>query len=73
MAHLWNAGETPARILEIISPAGFERFFAELVARPPRDPDADPAAVVELAARYGCELDVSTVPGLLERFGLTFG
>ena len=28
----WNAGDEPARILEIISPAGFERFFAELVA-----------------------------------------
>jgi len=27
----WNAGDVPARILEIISPAGFERFFAELV------------------------------------------
>ena len=27
----WNAGDEPARILEIISPAGFEQFFAELV------------------------------------------
>jgi mannose-6-phosphate isomerase-like protein (cupin superfamily) len=26
----WNDGEEPARLLEIISPAGFERFFAEL-------------------------------------------
>ena len=26
----WNAGDEPARILEIISPAGFERYFAEL-------------------------------------------
>ena len=26
----WNAGDEPARILEIISPAGFEQFFAEL-------------------------------------------
>src|SRR3954452_9510311 len=25
----WNAGDEPARILEIISPAGFEQFFAE--------------------------------------------
>ena len=24
----WNAGDTPARILEIISPAGFERYFS---------------------------------------------
>src|SRR5207248_9076742 len=27
----WNAGNEPARLLEIISPGGFERFFAELV------------------------------------------
>ena len=27
----WNAGDEPARILEIIAPAGFERFFEELV------------------------------------------
>lgn len=27
----WNAGETPARVLEIISPAGFEKFFGELI------------------------------------------
>src|SRR5213080_652345 len=28
----WNAGEEPCRILEIISPAGFEQFFRELDA-----------------------------------------
>src|SRR5215208_6045457 len=27
----WNASDEPARLLEIIAPAGFERFFAELV------------------------------------------
>src|SRR3979409_986492 len=27
----WNAGDEPARLLEIISPAGFERFFSELI------------------------------------------
>ena len=26
----WNAGDEPCRILEIIAPAGFERFFEEL-------------------------------------------
>ncbi|HUO38786.1 MAG TPA: SDR family NAD(P)-dependent oxidoreductase, partial [Mycobacterium sp.] len=26
----WNAGDEPARILEIISPAGFEQFFDEV-------------------------------------------
>src|SRR5947209_18435551 len=27
----WNAGDQPARILELISPAGFESFFEDLV------------------------------------------
>src|SRR4051812_31890578 len=27
----WNAGDDPARLLEIISPAGFERYFEELI------------------------------------------
>jgi hypothetical protein len=26
----WNAGDTPARMLEIIAPAGFEKYFEEL-------------------------------------------
>jgi uncharacterized cupin superfamily protein len=28
----WNAGDAPARVLEIISPAGFENYFRELAA-----------------------------------------
>src|SRR5215475_7185838 len=51
----WNAGDEPCRILEIISPAGFEGFFQELsdmggvLA-------ADPEAVEQLSRRYGLEL-----------------
>jgi mannose-6-phosphate isomerase-like protein (cupin superfamily) len=26
----WNPGDEPARLLEIISPGGFERYFAEI-------------------------------------------
>ena len=67
----WNAGAEPARILEIISPAGFERFFDELidlggVTR------ADPDTLADLCARYELEMDPDSVPGLLERFELRF-
>jgi quercetin dioxygenase-like cupin family protein len=68
----WNAGDEPARLLEIISPAGFEGFFAELVALPAGDGPPDPAQIATIAARYGLELDFESVPGLLERFGLQF-
>src|SRR5438477_9654331 len=67
----WNAGNEPARILEIISPAGFERFFAELVELGGVT-QAEPQTLAELCARYELEMDPGTVPGLVERFGLRF-
>jgi mannose-6-phosphate isomerase-like protein (cupin superfamily) len=69
-----NAGDTPARILEIISPAGFERFFEELVdAGTAAGGAPEPDALEGLAAHYGLEVDPSTVPALLEAHGLVFG
>jgi mannose-6-phosphate isomerase-like protein (cupin superfamily) len=67
----WNAGDEPAYILEIISPAGFERFFEELVDMG-GVANADPETLVELAARYGHEFQLDSVPELVERFGLVF-
>ena len=67
----WNAGDEPARLLEIISPAGFEQFFAELVALG-GVAQADPQTLGELCARYELEMDPGSVPGLIERFGLVF-
>ena len=67
----WNAGDEPCRILEIIAPAGFERFFAELVDLG-GVAQADPATLGELCERYALEMDPSSVPGLIERFGVLF-
>lgn len=67
----WNAGDEPARLLEIISPAGFERFFAE-VCDLGGVTNADPQVLGELCARYELEMDPDSVPGLVERFGLQF-
>jgi mannose-6-phosphate isomerase-like protein (cupin superfamily) len=67
----WNALDQPSRILEIIAPAGFERFFERLsdmggvTAVPPETLGA-------LCAEYGLEMDPDSVPKLLERFGLAF-
>jgi mannose-6-phosphate isomerase-like protein (cupin superfamily) len=68
----WNAGDEPCRILEIIAPAGFEHFFKELDALGGAL-QADPEALMALAARYGHEMKPETVPELLERFGLRVG
>ena len=67
----WNAGDEPARILEIISHAGFERFFSELVDLGGVT-GAAPPILADLCARYGLEMDPASVPGLVERFDLRF-
>ena len=68
----WNAGDEPCRILEIISPAGFELFFKELVALggPIK---ADPEELAELNERYGLEMRPESVPELVARFGVRVG
>ena len=53
----WNAGDTPARILEIISPAGLEELFRQL-GTAGGSPDAEALAGME--DRCGCEADSST-------------
>lgn len=68
----WNAGDEPCRILEIISPAGFEHFFRELSAMGGAI-RAEPEALAQLNERYGFEMRPETVPELVERFGLRIG
>ena len=65
----WNAGDEPARILEIISPAGFEKYFDEVVELRKAGPP-DPELVKATQARYGLEMKFDSVPELVERFGL---
>jgi quercetin dioxygenase-like cupin family protein len=67
----WNAGDEPARILEIISPGGFEGYFEELAALPAGPPD--PERIAEIAARYDLELDVESIPRLAQTYGLQVG
>jgi len=67
----WNAGDTPARILEIISPAGFENFFRDIgkfkgVQVVPEE------SLRELSRKYGIEFDAASIPRLIERFGVRF-
>ena len=68
----WNAADRPARLLEVISPAGFEAYFAELVRL------GGPAAIAprvmgEICQRFGLEMDPTSVPTLAQRFGLMLG
>jgi len=67
----WNAGEQPARILEIVSPAGFEQYFVELIDLG-GSTKADPLALRALSERYGLEVNPQSIPELVKRFELRF-
>ena len=70
----WNAGDEWARALELISPAGFERYFAEIA---PFLPPAVEAPLGEklagVRARYGLTMDMASISVLVERHGLRYG
>jgi quercetin dioxygenase-like cupin family protein len=67
----WNAGDEPASILEIISPAGFEQFFREVVDLGGITA-AEPHVFADLCARYALDMKPESIPELVERFGLRF-
>jgi quercetin dioxygenase-like cupin family protein len=68
---MWNAGPAPARMIEVISPAGFEHFFwtvAEVLSE--EQPDLERFA--GLAADYGLEFhEAPWLPDLIARYDLT--
>ncbi len=63
----WNAGDGPCRVLEIISPGGFEGLFEE-AAEGRQVSDGE----TPLDARYGIEFDSESVRLLCEEHGLVF-
>ena len=68
---MWNAADVPARMIEVISPAGFENFFHELSgllsAGPPNNAD-----IAALAAAYGLQFgEPDWLPDVISRYGLT--
>jgi hypothetical protein len=56
--------------LEIISPTGFENYFRERGAELTGAPD--PQRLGALCNRYELDMDMSSVSGLIERFGVRF-
>jgi hypothetical protein len=57
------------RLLEIISPAGFEQFFAEVSARGPSG-QLDEEEYPALLARYGLQVDPHSVSRLVQTHDL---
>ncbi len=65
----WNAGDEGCRILEIISPGGFEHLFDEM-ARNPESMAGESAQPLD--AQYGLEVDYDSATRLCEEHGLSF-
>ena len=67
---MWNAGSEPARMIEVISPAGFELFF-RAVADMVESGDADPERGAALAAEHGLQfVDTPWLADVVRRFDL---
>jgi mannose-6-phosphate isomerase-like protein (cupin superfamily) len=66
----WNAGDEEVRVLEIISPAGFEQYFADLAPELAGPGAPDFPALVKIRARYGLTVDIASVEPLIKQHGL---
>ena len=65
----WNAGNEPARALDVVTPGGLERFYEDVAAAVVGEPDAL-ARVAEMQDRFGIEMDWDSLPWLLEHYEL---
>ena len=71
MHGMWNAGSAPARMIEIISPAGLENFFFEVseLVRAAAPPDL--TQIVALAESYGLQFaEPDWLPDIIDRYKL---
>jgi quercetin dioxygenase-like cupin family protein len=66
----WNPDDSPARILEIITPSGLEEMFAQFGALGAKG-ELTPQTMGETAARFGSTMFMDWVPELVSRYGLT--
>lgn len=68
----WNAGNTVARVVELITPAGFENYFEEMAALLAEADGAlpDPARTEAVLAKYALHRDAGSIPELIQAHGL---
>jgi uncharacterized cupin superfamily protein len=58
----WNAGEEPAQVLELVSPAGFEEYFQEFGKFFPEDGVPDLEGMAAANMKYGLQMDFESLP-----------
>ncbi len=71
IAHaFWNPGDEPVRFLELITPPGFEHYFADLAPIFDGSGPPDLEAVAATCARYDLEMDFASMDRLIAEHGL---
>ena len=66
----WNPSDEQTHLLEIISPAGFDQYFADLAPELARPGEPDLGALAEIRARYGLTMDIASRERLTGEHGL---
>jgi quercetin dioxygenase-like cupin family protein len=66
----WNGTDEPARLLEVITPGGFEGYFERLGGLLAGGGPPDLAALSELASEYALEMEPGSIPRLAQAHGL---
>ncbi len=66
----WNVVDEETRLLELISPGGFEQYFADLAPLLNVEGEPDVPALIEVRQRYGLTVDMDSIGELTERFDL---
>lgn len=69
----WNATDAPARLLEVITPGGFEAYFARLAEVLRAGPEPDMFALAAVATDYDLDMDPASIPRLVQTHGLALG
>ena len=69
----WNAGDTPGRLLEVISPSGFEHYFDEFSKLYAAHGLTRPDLIDELNEAYGFQMDLGSIEGLVAAHNLNAG
>ena len=66
----WNASNKPAQILEIITPAGLEKYFEQVAPafKPGEPPDVN--LIMQTAAKFGLQIHIDSIGKLVEKYGV---
>lgn len=69
----WNQGSVPARLLEIISPAGFEGYFDDLAEVLGAGGPPDIGRITAVAQKYSMEMDFSSILEISQKYNVSLG